>query len=147
MGPAAVAEAPPPPPAPPAPPPPPSTTDPVPARDLSALPDLCAQPTFTPYERAPEVTNVEEARQALVREYPPALRDAGVEGTVVMWFCIAETGDVANVLVNEEHYSGSLELDAAALRVAPVFEFTPAINQSRPVAVWISIPMTFQTDR
>jgi protein TonB len=105
---------------------------------------LCAaEPVFTPYERAPEVLNVEEVRQALVREYPPVIRNAGIGGRTIMWICVTEMGDVANVLVNQP--SGVPQLDEAALRVARVFEFTAAINQDRNVAVWISIPMTFQT--
>jgi len=129
----------------PTPPPTAGTPDTVPARDLlAALQDLCAQPTFTPYDVAPEVRNVEEVRQALNREYPPVLRDAGIEGTVITWICITDTGDVANVLVNRP--SGVPQLDEAGLRAARVFEFTPAINQGRNVAVWVSIPMTFQAN-
>ena len=102
-------------------------------------------PTFTPYEVAPEVRNVEEVRQALTREYPAVLRDAGIGGTVVMWFFINDQGVVDNVQVNQS--SGFEQLDAAAMAVAGVFEFTPAINQNEQVAVWISIPITFQTQQ
>jgi protein TonB len=100
-------------------------------------------PTFTPYEVAPEVRNVEAVRSALTREYPAVLRDAGIGGTVIMWFFINDQGVVENVQVNTS--SGFEQLDAAALAVADVFEFTPAINQNEQVAVWISIPITFQT--
>ena len=102
-------------------------------------------PTFTPYEVAPEVRNVEQVRQALTREYPAVLRDAGVGGSVVMWFYINDQGVVENVLVNQS--SGVEQLDAAATNVSRIFEFTPALNQNRPVAVWISIPITFQSSR
>lgn len=102
-------------------------------------------PTFTPYEVAPEVRNVDQVRQALTREYPAVLRDAGIGGTVVMWFFINDQGVVENVQVNQS--SGFDQLDAAALAVADVFEFTPAINQNEQVAVWISIPITFQTQQ
>jgi protein TonB len=100
-------------------------------------------PSFTPYEVAPEVRNVEEVRAALTREYPAVLRDAGVGGTVITWFYINGQGVVENVLVNQS--SGVEQLDAAAVNVSRVFEFTPALNQNQPVAVWISIPITFQT--
>ncbi len=62
-----------------------------------------------------------------------------------MWFFINDQGVVENVQVNQS--SGFDQLDAAALAVADVFEFTPAINQNEQVAVWISIPITFQTQR
>jgi protein TonB len=100
-------------------------------------------PSFTPYEIAPEVTNVAQVRQALTREYPAVLRDAGVGGTVIVWFYISDQGVVENVQVNQS--SGVEQLDQAAINVSRTFEFTPAINQNRPVAVWISIPITFQT--
>jgi TonB family protein len=117
---------------------------PAPAPQPAA--QLCPSevPMFTPYDMAPEVRNVEEVRQALVAEYPPLLRDAGVGGTVFLWICVTETGEVANVLVNEEHYSGSMQLDQAALRVGRVFEFAPARFRNQPTAVWVSIPTTFQ---
>ncbi len=101
-------------------------------------------PTFTPYEVAPEVRNVDEVRAALTREYPAVLRDAGIGGTVVMWFFINDAGAVENVQVNQT--SGFEQLDAAAMTVANVFEFTPAINQNEQVAVWVAIPITFTTN-
>ena len=70
--------------------------------------DPTSQPYFTPYERAPEVTNVEEVRSALVAAYPPVLRDAGIGGTVVLWIYVTDTGDVGNALINELEYSGPL---------------------------------------
>ena len=36
-------------------------------------------------------------------------------------------------------------MDQAALRVAPVFEFTPALNGDKAVPVWVSLPITFTT--
>jgi TonB family protein len=99
-------------------------------------------PSFTPYDVQPEVTNVEQIRQALTREYPALLRDAGIGGTVVMWFFIDDRGLVENVQVNQS--SGFEQLDSAATNVSRTFEFTPAYYQNRPVPVWISIPITFQ---
>jgi TonB family protein len=75
--------------------------------------------------------------------YPPLLKDAGVGGTVNVWFFIDEAGVVQRVLVNEG--SGYQELDDAALRVAGMIEFTPARNRDQAVPVWISLPITFTT--
>jgi TonB family protein len=105
--------------------------------------DVSAAPTFTPFTVRPDIANRDEVARSLVREYPPLLRDAGIGGTAHVWFFIDETGTVARVLVNET--SGHPELDEAALRVARVIQFTPALNRDRPVAVWISLPITFQT--
>ena len=108
-----------------------------------AVPDLPAGPVFTPYTVAPDYTNPNEVRRALEGEYPPLLRDAGVGGTVQVWFFIDESGTVRNAVVNEG--SGHVALDEAALRVAPVFKFTPALNRDKAVPVWVSLPITFGT--
>jgi len=91
----------------------------------------------------PEETNRSEVARALEREYPPLLRDAGIGGRVVVWFFINEEGVVENTEINES--SGQDALDQAALRVAEVMEFTPALNRDEQVPVWISLPITFQT--
>jgi TonB family protein len=45
--------------------------------------------------------------------------------------------------VNEP--SGHTSLDEAALRVANVMQFSPAMNRDKKVPVWVSLPITFQT--
>lgn len=114
-------------------PPPPST---------NATTDISAAPTFTPYTVAPSLSNQSEVQRALVREYPPLLRDAGIGGTVTVWFFIDETGQVQDTRVNES--SGQQALDDAAIRVANVFRFSPALNRDVVVPVWVSLPITFQ---
>ena len=54
--------------------------------------DLSAAPMFTPMTVRPEIRNRSEVQAALTREYPPILRDAGIGGTVVVWFFITEDG-------------------------------------------------------
>ena len=126
----------------------PTTFEDNPMDDLPPPPtqggvDISDQPTFTPYEVEPEVRNSREVQQALTREYPSILRDAGIGGVVIMWFFIDEEGVVQNVQVNES--SGHASLDAAAERVAYEFRFSPALNRDQPVPVWVSIPIRFQT--
>jgi len=106
--------------------------------------DLSAAPVFTPMTVRPEILNRSEIQQVLMREYPPLLRDAGVGGTVVVWFLISETGEVVQSRISEA--SGQDQLDAAALRVADVFRFTAAMNRDDPVPVWIQLPITFQVN-
>ncbi|MFC1575658.1 energy transducer TonB, partial [Gemmatimonadota bacterium] len=76
------------------------------------------------------------------REYPPLLRDAGIGGTVDVWFYIDEEGAVLRTQINTS--SGHRALDEAAMKVAQVIRFTPALNRDKRVAVWISLPITFQ---
>ncbi len=106
--------------------------------------DISSAPSFTPYTVTPDITNRAEVARALEREYPPLLRDAGIGGRTIVWFFIDEQGVVQNQQVNTS--SGHQALDDAALRVAPVFKFTPALNRDKAVPVWISLPITFTTN-
>lgn len=105
--------------------------------------DISAAPTFTPMTVRPDLLNEREVQRALEREYPPLLRDAGIGGTVKVHFFIDEEGVVKDTRIDES--SGHSALDEAALRVADVFEFTPALNRDKKVPVWISLPITFTT--
>jgi len=113
--------------------PPPPTNDPS--------PDLATTPAFTPMTVRPEVRNMSEVEAALAREYPLILRDVGIGGRVVVWFLVSEEGRVLDRRVFES--SGYPPLDEAALRVADVFRFTPALNREQIVQVWIQLPITF----
>lgn len=99
------------------------------------------EPHFTPFTVKPDIKNRAEVERALEREYPPLLKDAGIGGSVEVWFQIDEEGVVQQTLVRTS--SGQSALDAAALKVAEVIQFTPALNRDRRVPVWISLPITF----
>jgi protein TonB len=117
-------------------PPPPSGT-------AAAAEDLSAAPTFTPYTVSPELKNRAEVGRALERNYPPLLRDAGIGGTVLVWFFIDETGRVVKTQVNRS--SGHRALDDAALLVANEMVFIPAQNRDKKVPVWVALPIVFKT--
>ena len=126
----------------------PTTFEDNPVEELPPPPDeeavdISAAPTFTPYTVRPDLINEAEVRRALEREYPPILRDAGIGGTVNVHFFIDEEGMVQRTLVAQT--SGHASLDEAALRVANVFRFTPALNLDKVVPVWIALPIMFQT--
>lgn len=106
--------------------------------------DISAAPTFTPYEVAPELKNRTEVGRALQRYYPPMLRDAGMGGTVNVWFFIDEQGRVKDTRIDKS--SGHDQLDQAALRVADIMEFSPALNREKRVQVWVSLPITFRSN-
>lgn len=105
--------------------------------------DLSAAPAFTPYTVQPELRNVDEVRRALERAYPPLLRDAGIGGEVLVWFFIDEEGNVQNSQINQS--SGHDALDQAAVDVADVYQFSPALNRDQRVPVWIALPIVFTT--
>lgn len=104
--------------------------------------DIRAKPTFTPFTEAPRITNRTEVISAMTRAYPPLLREAGVGGTVRVYFFINEKGVAEQVRLDES--SGHEALDEAALNVAGVYAFEPARNDEKPVPVWVSFPITFQ---
>ena len=112
---------------------PPPTTE---ARDISVA------PVFTPMTVRPEIRNRAEIQHALMTQYPAMLRNAGIGGTVELWFFISKEGRVLDRRVFRS--SGFVQLDEAALKVADVFRFTPALNREKIVQVWIRFPIEFQ---
>ena len=125
----------------------PTTFDDNPVDDLPPPPsevasDISAAPTFTPYTVAPRILNVDEVQRAMVREYPALLRDAGIGGTVRVWFFIDEEGRVGDRRI--EQSSGHQALDDVALAVAEVYRFSAAMNRDARVPVWVVFPITFQ---
>jgi len=111
------------------------------AREPEVAP-IDVAPTFTPYTVAPRLTNAPEVAQALVREYPVRLRNAGVGGQVLLWLFIDANGNVQNTVLKTS--SGFEAFDEAATRVAILMTFTPAINRDREVPVWVAIPIDFK---
>lgn len=104
--------------------------------------DISAAPTFTPFTVAPSILNRDEVVRAMEREYPPLLRDAGIGGTVKVYFFIDENGKVQDTRIDQS--SGHQALDDAALKVADTYKFSPALNRDKKVPVWVSFPITFQ---
>ena len=104
-----------------------------------------AGPAFTPMTVRPEILNRSEVQQALMTLYPPVLRGAGIGGQVFVWFYISEEGTVLDRRISQS--SGHVPLDEAALEVADVFRFSPALNREEIVPVWIQLPITFQVQR
>lgn len=98
-------------------------------------------PVFTPYTVPPAILNRDEIVSALVREYPPLLRDAGIGGTIRVYFLVGADGTVRDARIDSS--SGSRPLDEAALAVASVYRFSPARNGDEAVPVWVSFPITF----
>ena len=96
---------------------------------------------FTPHDVTPRMTNATEVGRALQRAYPALLRDAGIGGSVRVWFFVDEEGVVQEAGLREK--SGHAPLDAAALAVTEIVEFTPAMNEGKNVPMWISLPITF----
>ena len=112
---------------------------------MSEVPTLEGKdPSFTPFTVAPSIVNRSEVVQRMSDEYPPLLRDAGIGGRVGVHFDIDARGEVQDVRIEES--TGHPALDAAALEVASVYRFSPALNREAPVPVWVQFTITFQPD-
>ncbi len=99
---------------------------------------------FSVFEVNPVVQNVPEITRALEREWPRFLKDAGLGGTAVVHFEIDEEGKVIRAYIHES--TGFEALDEAALRVANIYEFSPALNRDKPVKVRVAIPVSFKVN-
>ena len=104
-------------------------------------PSLDEGPVFTPMTEMPSLINRREALEAVGRNYPKLLKDAGIGGQVNVWILIGTDGTIEKAQV--QNSSGHAALDEAAVKVARVFQFSPARNQGKPVPVWISVPISF----
>lgn len=103
---------------------------------LRSIPQLIA------VEEMPRPTNTAEFARALARNYPPHLRDAGVQGEVVVRFRVLETGRVDSASIQVTR-SSNVEFNAAALASVPHLRFRPARLYDRPVKVWVEQPINF----
>jgi len=76
-------------------------------------------------------------------EYPRALREARVEGRVMLLIAVKSNGSVGEVKVQ----SGNPALAQAAVQAVKRWKFEPAIYDGRPIAVWLPYPFVFKLDK
>lgn len=107
-------------------------------------PDPSERPILIPYDTPPVLLNVGEVLRVLEREYPPTLKDAGIEGRVELWIYLSEDGRVEGSEIKTS--SGNPLLDEAARQVVPAMRFSPAKNRDRATAVWVSQWVTFRVN-
>jgi TonB family protein len=120
---------------------PPPNLAPAP-RPARAIPEE-DRPRFIPYDTPPRLLNPEEIRALLKRDYPAALREARVEGVVVIWAYVDIEGEVGQAHVQQS--SGFAAMDRAALDVALEMRFSPALNRDKKTPVWVQQSIVFQT--
>ncbi len=89
-----------------------------------------------------KVASTEMTSRLLARSYPPALKRAGVTGTVNLEFVVDTTGKVeaASVKVVD---STSPELAAAAKSVVPDLKFKPGRVKGQAVRSTVSLPIVY----
>jgi protein TonB len=116
----------------------------LPPPPTSAVIQVQERPVFTPFTVAPRLRDPRQAASTVLNKYPKLLQDAGVEGTVVVWALVDETGVVRNCQIHTS--CGNTDMDRSALEAVTEFEFVPALNHDKHVPVWISMPITFTID-
>jgi protein TonB len=94
-----------------------------------------ASDEFVPVEIMPELIFKNKP------EYPRMVEQAGLEGTVYLRVLVKKDGTVGDAKVEK---SSKIEsLDEAALKAVYACTFKPAIQNGRPVNVWVSFPYEF----
>lgn len=77
-------------------------------------------------------------------DYPPALFEQGVGGTVELRLFVDSTGAVVPDSTRIERSSGQLALDSAALAAAPRLRYTPGTRHGQPVGMPFVQPIHFR---
>ena len=97
-------------------------------------PEPPVSPEHTWWDEPPVLLSIETP------VYPEIVRDAGIDGTVMVRVLIGVDGKVKNAHVVD----GSSALREAALESARSAVFKAALQGVHPVEVWVVIPITFQ---
>ncbi|MDA0745958.1 MAG: energy transducer TonB [bacterium] len=72
--------------------------------------------------------------------YPEVARTAGVEGVVFVKFAVGSDGKVKSASVMK----GPRVFHDAAIEAVYQFDFHPAMQNDKPVAVWMTLPIRFR---
>ena len=102
-------------------------------------------PPFIPHDTPPKLMNAGELVRLLEAEYLTELKEEGiegVEGVVLLWLFVDETGRPVKLQLRRS--SGFQSLDRIAQDVADQMRFRPAYNQNRPVGVWAAQQIRFE---
>ena len=91
----------------------------------------------------PRLVNASEVQRALVRSFPPLLRDQGAAGEVKIRERIRDDGVVDQASI-ETIDATDYRFAQAAREVVMKMRFAPARLGGRPLPYWMNIPVTFQ---
>lgn len=102
---------------------------------------LALRPPSPSYTVPPQILNIGAVRRAMFASFPKSVRDGEIGGRATVSFLIDESGEVRETRL--EVTSGHEPVDQAAMTVASVFRFSPALSGVTPVGTWFSREMTF----
>jgi protein TonB len=93
---------------------------------------------FVAVEKEPQPVNMDDIKKRI--GYPPAAREAGIEGTVLVRVLVDEKGNyVKHIVLQSPHPL----LQKAVEKELPSLKFTPGIQAGKPIRVWVNIPFRF----
>jgi TonB family protein len=113
-------------------------TDPREARDTVSSGDSVNGFELAAVDLLPRLLNAQEFRRALDQAYPPALRDAGLQGTVTVRFRVEVDGTISHATVTK---SPDARFNQPTLQALQVLRFRPARVNDQPVRVWVDHPV------
>jgi protein TonB len=89
-------------------------------------------------EKAPECVNLGQVRGSM--RYPEIAREAGIEGRVTVKVLVNESGSVSKVGA----ISGPDAFHDEVRDKAMDLQFTPGLQNGKPVKVWVTVPFNFK---
>jgi TonB family protein len=90
----------------------------------------------------PRLLNLAEVRSAYGEHYPFTLRKAGIGGVVELRLYVGRGGSADSVQIQAG--TGLSQVDQAALSIAGLMRFAPAMVNGEPHGLWIDLPITLQ---
>lgn len=90
---------------------------------------------FVAYENEPTIVKQVQPK------YPELAQRAGLEGTVILKVWVDKVGKVRKAVVLKS--DGDI-FNQPAIDAAMQWSFTPALQQKRPIDVWVAIPFRFR---
>jgi len=88
----------------------------------------------------------DKRRSYTLPDYPPSELRAGNEGTVYLDLFVTVDGRIGEVRVKTS--SGFPRLDEAAIsHVKRTYRLSPAMEDGKPVADWVTLPVVFRIDK
>jgi len=122
------------------PPSPPIGDPPQPHRVVAPMVSIPPKDTMIFYDQEP----VARVNINSIIQYPEAAKRAGLEGTVLISALIGTDGAVEKIEVERSDYK---MLEEAAVKAMAKVTFRPALQDSLPVRVWYTFPITFRLQK
>ncbi len=89
-------------------------------------------------EKPPECVNLGQVKASM--EYPQIARDAGIEGRITVKVLVSPDGSVIKVgsVVGPDVFADEVSRKSMDL------QFTPGLQNGKPVKVWVTVPFVFK---